>query len=167
MTRRFSKRGGRSRSSRRGSRLPPRSSKRGGRSRSSRRPPLGVQGSLVPVPPSKLDRGGSFSSLFGSNSLQEQYMKSSSVGTIATWLQNLLQGVGNPSTGVYGPTLQGFNYEPPTSGMRGFERASGLGGSAEALAKQLGNRAMPSPLLWLLTPSLMNLFTEGSNPPRS
>ncbi len=133
--------------------MPPRSRSRPRQAPRNYQPPFG-------------DRGDAFPSLFGSNSLQEQYLKSSSVATIATWLQNLVSGgsPASPGPSVYGRTLQGFNYEPPTQPMKMFEQASGLKGAAEIAAKSAGNRAIPNPLLWILTPSLMKMFRDASGP---
>ena len=101
-----------------------------------------------------------------SQTLEEQYVKSSLLGTLLDTIKS--GGRGLSQSGVWGPTLRGLQgIEAPTSMMKSFERATGLRGAAEGLAKQAANRAMPSPFLWLLTPSLWKLFMEGASPPKT
>lgn len=86
--------------------------------------------------------------VFQFDSLLDQYLAGSFGSTALNVAQFGPQTAMNQSS-VFGPTFRGFNFEPPTQAMRQFEEASGFRGAAETLARQQGNRIIPSPFLWI------------------
>lgn len=101
-----------------------------------------------------------FPTLIPSANFREQYVKSSLASSALNVAQYGARGFSQ--SGVIGPTFRGLNYEPPTGAQRAFESASGLQGAGETLARQTGNRTIPSPFLWLYSlPFFQELFDQS------